>query len=195
MDRITVTTYCDTLVHMRLVICTPLYPPDIAEPAPYVKELAKRLAKECAVTIVTYGRLPEQVEGVQIVAVDKRRSLLPRLFSYTRALWSAARDADCIYLQNGPSVELPAALVLTFLRKKLVVHIGDRAAHEYAQKKFWRRALESWTFGKAEKIITESPLPRPEILPLEERPDTALAQWEQSWTEHIAILKKVFYGK
>src|SRR3989344_9051256 len=41
---------------MKIVLATALYPPDIAPPAPYVKELATRLAANHEVTIVTYGR-------------------------------------------------------------------------------------------------------------------------------------------
>jgi hypothetical protein len=178
---------------MRLVLASPLYPPDVAWPASYIKELAKRLAEEYEVTIVTYGRLPEQVRGVKIVAIDKRRMLPLRLIAYTIALWGALRRADVIYAQNGPSVELPLVIANFFLRRPLIAQWGDVPAHAYAQEHFARRMIERAAFGHA-KMINESPLPKPEILPLEPRPEAALAQWEESWQEHVRMLKAIFYA-
>jgi hypothetical protein len=176
---------------MRLVLVSPLYPPDVAWPAPYVKELAKRLAKEHIVTIVTYGHLPEQVPDVKIIAIDKRRPLILRLIAYVVALWRATRNADLVYAQNGPSVELPLAIVNFFLQRPLVMQWGDTPAHEYAQKHFSRRAIERAAFAHA-KVITDAPSAKPEILPLEPRPDAALAEWERSWNTHLQSLKKEF---
>ena len=178
---------------MKIVLATPLYPPDIAEPAPYVKELARRLAPDHQVTVLAYGRLPEKVPGVTIVAIDKRRPLPVRLFLYTIALLRAARSADIVYTQNGPSVELPVAVVNFFLRRPLVARWGDEAAHTYAQKKFMRRTVERLAFGGA-KIVTGSPLPRPEILPFEPQPTDALAAWEESWQMHLRELTKQLHG-
>ena len=177
---------------MKIVLATPLYPPDIAEPAPYVKELARRLAPDHQVTVLAYGRLPEKVPGVTIVAADKRHPLLVRLFLYTIALWRAARSADLIYAQNGPSIELPVAVVNFFLRRPLMARWGDEAAHAYAQKKFMRRTMERLAFGGA-KTVMDSPLPRPEILPLEPRPTAALAAWEESWQAHVRELTQQFH--
>jgi hypothetical protein len=173
---------------MKIVLATPLYPPDIAEPAPYVKELAKRLTGPYAVTIVTYGRLPEPVPYAQIVAVDKRQPLAKRLVVYARALWRAAKGADIIYAQNGASVELPIALMGLFLRKPIVIHQGDVAAHQFAQKHFIYGLIERLAYARARKVVTDSPLPRPEILPLEPYPTEAFEAYEESWKKHVRIL-------
>ncbi len=177
---------------MKIVLATPLYPPDIAEPAPYVKELAKRLSQKHEITIVAYGRLPEEVQGVRIIAVDKRRPLVLRLFRYTFALWSALRKADVIYAQNGASVELPVAIIVFFTRRPLVIGLGDRAAHEVAKKNFIRRTIERFAMKKAWSIVTDMPLERPEILPFGSRPDEALAAYETSWRTHLHNLEKTF---
>lgn len=173
---------------MKIVLATPLYPPDIAEPAPYIKELAKRLAKTDVVTIVTYGHIPEEVSGVRIYAVEKRRPLPFRLIAFTFALLKAIRDADILYAQNGPSVELPVLLVSFFTRARLFVRIGDEAAHRHAQSRLVRRALESLILRRAESIVTDSPFARPEILPFAERPVSELAAFERSWDGHVSEL-------
>jgi len=148
-------------VLMRIVIATPLYPPEIAGPAPYIKELARRLSKDTEVTIVAYARLPEQVPGVHIIAVDKRRPLPLRLFAYLRALARAARDADAIYAINGASVELPVLIVSFFSRTPLFFGIGDRVAHERAKKRLLFLFLERIAFARSRGMISKFPWPRP----------------------------------
>jgi hypothetical protein len=174
---------------MRVVIATPLYPPDIAEPAPYVKELAKRLSKEHEVTVVAYGRLPETVPGVRIVSVRKDRPTLVRLFAYWRALRRAARDADVVYAENGSSVELPVSLV----GKRLILHMGDAAAHEHANKSLIRHVIERIAATHAAHVVRDLPLPRPEVLPLEAFPQEAMDAYEQSWGAHLNILAPLFH--
>ncbi len=176
---------------MKIVLATPLYPPDIAPPAQYVKELAKRLSAAHEVTLVVYGRLPEEVPGVRSVAVDKRLPLPLRLISYFFALAHAARGADVVYLQNGPSVELPATLLAPFLRAQLYFHYGDGAAHHYAQKHFWRRTIEGFVARRA-GLIDDTPGQKPEILPLEAPPTAALALWEEAWKRHTTMLEQHF---
>ncbi len=176
---------------MRIVLATPLYPPEIAEPGPYIKELAKRLVKLHGVTIVAYARLPEKVPGVRIVAVDKRQPLLRRLISFFFALLHAAREADIIYAMNGASVELPVALLSLFMSRPLIVRIGDMAAHERARSG-WLRSIERSAFTRARRVITDGPAPRPEILPFETFPAEQLGTHERSWEEHLRMLEDLF---
>jgi hypothetical protein len=177
---------------MKLVLATPLYPPDIAAPAPYVKELARRLSQEHEVTIVTYGRLPEEVPGVRIIAVDKRQPLIIRLLSFTIALMRAVRGADVLYVENGASTELPAGIVARLSRARFILHIGDAAAHHHAHTSKLYGAIERFASERAARIVRESPDLRPEILPLEPTPEQALIEYEQSWQEHLAMLATLF---
>ncbi|MFA6408216.1 MAG: glycosyltransferase [Candidatus Paceibacterota bacterium] len=177
---------------MRIVLATPLYPPDIAEPAPYIKELAKRLAELHEVTIVTYARLPEKVPGVRTIAIDKRQPLPLRLFAYLRALLRAAKYADVIYAENGASVELPAGLVSLFSARPLIMHVGDLVAHKRAQTSLALRSIEHFARSRAKTVITDSPLPKPEILPLDIIPIDKLAAYERSWSEHLRKLEDIF---
>lgn len=179
---------------MKIVLATPLYPPDIAPLAPYVKELAKRLADSMhEVTVVTYAYLPEKVPGVHIVAVNKRKLLPVRLIQYTWLLWRAAKTADVVYAQNGASVELPAGLVTFFVRCPFIIRIGDNAAHERAAAHPLFRRIEDFAFKRAGKIITDTPAPRPEILPFEPAPIAAQAAYQKSWEKHTSDLIKIFH--
>lgn len=176
---------------MRIVLATPLYPPEIAPPAPYVQELAKRLAKLHQVTVVTYAHLPEMVPDVRVIAVDKRRPLPLRLASYLRALALAAREADIVYTVNGASVELPTGLVALFTRTPLIFCIGDLAAHVHTQSNFLLHLIEQFAIMCSQRTITALPLSRPEIMPLEPFPAEEMTEYEASWTAHLSTITKI----
>lgn len=173
---------------MKIVIATPLFPPDIEEPAPYVKTLAAKLTPTHSVTVVAYGHLHERVEGVRFVTIDKRAGRGLRVLQYVRGLWAATRAADILYVENGPSVELPALLVSVILRTPLIFHLGDARAHERAQKELFRGLVERMVSARARVTRAESPLPRPEILPFEPYPAAALAAYTASWDKHLEQL-------
>ncbi len=188
---------------MKVVVATPLYPPDIAEPAPYVKELARRLSKEpessktggqsqTKLVIVTYGSLPEKIDGVDIITVNKNQPLLVRLLMYTFTLLKAVREADVIYMQNGASVELPTVIASYLTMEPLVVHMSDQRAHEHARQSTFYRAIEHLATSRAHTIITDMPLTKPEVLPFKTTPPHELEAYEASWDTHIRTLKDTF---
>lgn len=194
---------------MKIAIVSPLYPPDIAEPAPYTKELAKRLSIAHEVTVLTYGTIPEEIRAVRILHTSKQRPLPIRLISFTYKLWSVSRSADILYVQNGPSVELPTILVSLLTRAKIIVCIGDVLAHNYAKGHRLLRYIEKSVFLVADAIVVETegiisqkkecnvvalPTPgvRPEILPFEDAPAEKMARWNTEWEEHISALIKLY---
>ncbi len=177
---------------MRIVLATPLYPPEIAEPAPYVKELARRLSARHAVIVVAYARLPEQVPGVSVITVDKQKPLPVRLFAYFLALRKATKDADIVYAENGGSVELPAGLLSLLSERPVIMHIGDQTAHRRTRANVIRRYLEQFSFSRAKKVIDSAPAARPEILPFEPFPADKFTAYERSWDEHLRILEDAF---
>ncbi len=176
---------------MRILIATPLYPPDIAAPAPYVKELAARLAGSHHVTVIAYGELPEPVAGVRIIGVSKRRRLPVRLFLYFLALFRAAWSADLVYAENGASVELPAALASFLLRAPLVLHLGDEAARKKAEHGLLA-LIGRFARARARRLIHDVPESRPEILPFHPYPHASFAEYERSWKEHLGTLQELF---
>lgn len=177
---------------MKIVIATPLFPPDIGGAAAYVKELAARLALQHDVTVIMYGRLPEKVAGVSLICIDKRTPLGVRLVRYIFALLRTARQADILYAENGPSVELPAGIITRFLSIPLVVHIGDTPAHHHAARHRLRRLIERFAFRHACSVISAQPAQRPEILPFDPYPAGEIESHETSWRSHIAMLNNIF---
>jgi len=177
---------------MKILIATPLYPPDIAMPAPYVKELARRLSGKHSVTVVVYGRLPEKVSGVSFVCIDKRLPLPLRLLHFNFTLFKEALGANIIYTENGASVELPAGIVALFTRRPLIIHLGDQIANKKIEKSMFLKYVNRFALWCVCKVVKESPLPRPEILPFKPTPQSEFDEYEKSWKEHIYTLENLF---
>jgi hypothetical protein len=175
---------------MKVVLATPLYPPDIAPPAPYIKELATRLREWHDVHIITYGHTPEVISGVTIEAVNKRRRKVPRLISFTKALYRNSKQADVLFVENGLSVELPSLLCSFILKTPIVFHIGDVSANAKSQKRFLPRLIQGLLKKRSFKTISAIPMERPEILPFGERVD--LKPYEHSWNEHVIFINQTF---
>jgi hypothetical protein len=165
---------------MRIVLATPLYPPDIADPAPYTYELAKRLTGQHEVIVVTYGRIPEELPGVIVRTVDKQLPNYSRAWQFYKVLHSVLPTADILYLQSGISAELPALLVRHSARTFW------RESAEPKRQSLLRKIVKYLTTKNATIVSSSDTLTRPEILPLEPRPDAALAAWEKAWQNEIS---------
>ncbi len=194
---------------MRVLVVTPLYPPDIAPLAVYVKEFARRFSLHADITILAYAHIPEKIDGVRIVTVTKNIPLFFRLFSFTYTLWKESRTADMLFVQNGASVELPASLVSLFCHIPQVVRLGDYVALASAQKRWGLKIILDVMLSRATHIVEEqattitskysskttsleTPPLRPEILPFAEYPKEALEQYERSWNEYLRLLTDIF---
>ena len=173
---------------MKILIASPLYPPDIAPSASYVKELAKRFPKDHLVTILTYGNLPERVEGVTIATTSKKRPLFIRLLTFTILLVRYMKDVDAIHCENGASVELPVVIVATLFKKPLLFHIGDEKAFQSAKTNKAHAFIHSLIKKKAVAVIDHRTPPKPEILPFGDSVAEKVTVYEKEWERHIAEL-------
>jgi hypothetical protein len=63
-QTVVVSTYARIGPNMKIVIATPIYPPELGGPATYTKELATRLANIHDITIVAFTNAPQPVSGV-----------------------------------------------------------------------------------------------------------------------------------
>ena len=171
----------------RILIASALFPPDIADPAPYIKEQVKRLSEAHTVTILTYGNIPESVAGAQCKTVPKRLPALVRIIQYTAALFRNAAQADVILVHNAPSTELPLLILGLVYRNKAYLQYSDQKI-VYSG---WRRILHICARKMVCKYVT-LPLPpsRPEILPFSSFPHDEQAAYEEKWNKHCAQLTK-----
>jgi glycosyltransferase involved in cell wall biosynthesis len=118
---------------MRLLIATPLYPPDDGGPATYAKLLETALpAKGITVSVVSFSNYRHLQKGVSHL-------------SYTWALFCAAKNADIILTLDPVSVGLPALIVSYLRRKPLVLKmVGDYAWEQGTQRFGVKESLDEF---------------------------------------------------
>jgi glycosyltransferase involved in cell wall biosynthesis len=120
---------------MRILIATPLYPPDVGGPATYSKLLFAGLPKnDIEVALVNFGAVRHLPKGI-------------RHLVFCVQVFHAAKDVDLIYAQDPASVGLPAWFA-AFLRRKpfLLKVVGDYAWEQGVQRFDVRHTLD--TFSK-----------------------------------------------
>lgn len=175
---------------MRILLISALFPPDVASPAPYVKELAARLANDHSVTVLTYGRLPESVAGATVTAVPKATSAPTRLWRFTHALWRASADVEAVIVNNAPATELPLILVSLVRRRRWLLLKSDTKI-KYAGWRAWLHRLAGW---RATEVQAPLPKARPEVLSFTETNEADWQRYEDSWEQHQAALTHYIYG-
>src|SRR3989338_6307476 len=106
----------------KIVIATPLYPPESGGPATYAKVLEEELPKL----------------GIDVVVVkysDVRRRFFRHL-RYFLLVSKAARDADLVYALDAVSVGFPAMLAPKRRRKRFLVKVVGDFAWEQGSQRF-----------------------------------------------------------
>jgi hypothetical protein len=178
---------------MKLLILTPLFPPDTGAPAAYVKTLLTHLSGH-EVTIVVYGYLPESAPCQEIITIDKRWSKVHLLLKSTWTLLKKGNQADQIIINNGPLTELPAFFASFFLKTPLTLCISDPLAIKASQRGF--RQLIHWLcVNRMDNIVTlptdENNYLEPEKLPFTTFDTAAKAGRQEWWKQHVARLTRV----
>ncbi|MBI2023028.1 glycosyltransferase family 4 protein [Candidatus Giovannonibacteria bacterium] len=108
---------------MRILIATPLFPPDIGGPATYSKLLSVEL--------------PKRGVDAEILSFGEVRHL-PKVLRHLAYFWKLVRKcrhADIIFAQDPVSVGFPATLAARLLRKRFYLKIvGDYAWEQGVQR-------------------------------------------------------------
>ena len=107
----------------RILIATPLFPPDIGGPATYTKILVDELpGREFGMRVVHFGSVRYLPKVIRHIAYGLR-------------MFYQTRYADVVYAQDPVSVGLPA-LAASFLRRKpfYLKVVGDYAWEQYQQQ-------------------------------------------------------------
>jgi glycosyltransferase involved in cell wall biosynthesis len=130
---------------MKLIIATPIYPPEIGGPATYTKELSERLHKSHDLTVIAYTDVSDPFPHTRLVSVSKRRPLLVRLIKFFLAVKKQSASVDLIYVQNAMAAGLPVALASKLTGKPFVLKfVGDEAWERAAQHKLTEKRLEEF---------------------------------------------------
>lgn len=130
---------------MKIILATPVYPPEFGGPATYTKGLALKLRAKHEIVIVAYASTSEIIEGTKLFVASKRRSLPLRIFKFTFNLFKASRGADVIYVQNAMAAGLPAVLVGMIRGIPVVLKfVGDEAWERASQERRTKKRLEEF---------------------------------------------------
>lgn len=129
---------------MKLVIATPLYPPDIGGPATYAKTLEEELPKRgVEVVVVSFHTVRHLPKGIAHLA-------------YAFKLFFALSGADCVLALDPASVGFPAALMAILRGKKFIVKIvGDYAWEQGRQRFGVKDSLDEFVKKPANKFLAQ----------------------------------------
>ncbi len=148
---------------MKILIATPLYPPDIGGPATYAKLMNDRLPEHgFSVDVLSFGEVRKWPKGIRHIL-------------YFFKVFFRARSADIIFTQDAVSAGLPVICAAFFARKKVVMRIAGDYAWEQGQGRFgimdnidefqtksygWRveilRMIQKFVIARADRVITPS---------------------------------------
>lgn len=121
---------------MKILITTPIFPPEIGGPATYTLEVSRRLqARGHTVRIITFADSSPEVSDLEIASVRTSYPVLGSIIRQSRffmTVLGAARDVNMIYAQD-PLVVGPSSLIAArFTRKPIIVRFGGDFVWQYA---------------------------------------------------------------
>ena len=130
---------------MKIVLATPIYPPEIGGPATYTKEICERLGKTHNITVVAYTHEGRAYGNAKLVEVEKNAPLPLRLMRFFFAVYREAKTADVIYAQNAVAAGLPSVIAGILRRKPVVIKfVGDEAWERATQHRTTTKRLEDF---------------------------------------------------
>ena len=161
---------------MRILITTPIWPPEIGGPATYIKELISHLPGHYQSTVLAFADNPEDLPEVPFVSISKKNPLPIRQLRFFKKLLDLGKNTDVIYAQNPMAVGVPSIVASHILKKPLILKfVGDNAwesafrngqtkklLEEFLKnpdagfKNKLRLLVQKWVFRRASKIIVPS---------------------------------------
>lgn len=133
---------------MKILLTTPIFPPEIGGPAIYTREISGRLMKKGhQVRVVAFTDAEPEVKDIAVIPVRLSYGLLGSLRRQLRLFFTilrAAREVDLLYAQGAVVVGLCSLVVGRLLKKPVVVKfVGDVA---------WEQAVNA---AKTNKFLEE----------------------------------------
>jgi len=109
---------------MRILLAASMYPPEIGGPATYAKLLVERLpSRGIEVDLLPFSSVRRFPRGIRHVV-------------YTWKIFSRARKADLVFVQDTVSTGLPVALAAFFARRPFILRVPGDYAWEQGRQRF-----------------------------------------------------------
>ncbi len=181
---------------MKILIVTPLFPPDTGAPAPYTKQLLKHLNEAgYSITLITYGKLPESASYQKVIVINKRWPKWFLLLVGICCTLKEIRNHELIIVNNGPLSELPVLFASLFISKPIILCLSDPVAKQRTKHGFYHliHNLLTRLVKKTIDLPPEETYLKPEKLPFTDKTDWQKTIKKQSlwWQEHIRNLTDV----
>lgn len=129
----------------KVVIATPIFPPEIAEPAFYIKKISKPLSEKYKISIVAFSNFPKTIPDTKIIPINKNKIFIFRFSNYIKELYKESKNAEVIYSQNAVASGLPSVIVGYLLKIPVIIRfIGDEAWERATQLKLTEKNLEDF---------------------------------------------------
>lgn len=176
---------------MNILLISALFPPDAIEPAPYIKELARRWAQSESIHVLTFGHHPEDVPNAVITTISKAQSGPVRLFRFLQTLLTLANTHDAIIVHNAPSTELPALIAMIFAKKARWFLLNSDQRIRYTG---WRKYLHALAQRYTTALSATLPPERPEIHPFKPLDEATSQTYERAWDKHLHKLTTYVYA-
>jgi glycosyltransferase involved in cell wall biosynthesis len=130
------------IIWMKIILATPIYPPEIGGPATYTKELVQRLHEKHEITVVALTNNESEMPGSKLIPIDKQGTLPIRLWKFFVAMYQQADKADVLYVQNAMAAGLPTVIAAKLRRKPVVLKfVGDEPWERASQHKKTNKRL------------------------------------------------------
>ncbi|MCU0678148.1 MAG: glycosyltransferase family 4 protein [Candidatus Pacebacteria bacterium] len=131
---------------MKIIIATPIYPPEVGGPATYTVEIEKHLmARGHVVSVLTFSNIDNPLRTAQTTIVDKKLPRYKRIFVFGWQLYRLAKHHDVIYVQNAMAAGLPAVIVGLLTRTPVVLKfVGDEPWERATQRKQTEKELHEF---------------------------------------------------
>lgn len=110
----------------RLLIITPIFPPESGGPATYVWSLLPRLARYASVTVICYSAAPSLPKSARIISINPHQPFILRQLRLGWSIFYHALSTDTLYAQGPLVVGLMSTLIGRLLGKRVVLkYVGD----------------------------------------------------------------------
>lgn len=139
----------------KILISTPLFPPEIAYPASFSKKLGSHLSKYGHdIVIATFSDSPEKIENVKVLHVRKSLNLIYRMIKFYFLLFMEIPKTDLIILKQAGFSSFLTLLVSKVFRKKMILILKeDEVEVRMHNLKIDKNSFTVWRVKKLQKFI------------------------------------------
>jgi hypothetical protein len=141
---------------MKVLISTPLFPPEKHYPAYFAKSFAENLKKNIPVSMLIYGEHPEEVLGVDLKTIKKNNHFLKKFYNIL-STFNFIKKHEVIVLTQAGFFSFSVFLLAKILRKKVFLKIKeDESEERKRQFKLTENSLKLKLIGFMQKTILQN---------------------------------------